>query len=391
MANIADYIATDTVRSEEKISRYRPGGFHPVSLGNTFKEGRYTVVHKLGYGGFSTVWVAYDDVLHQWVALKIMTAEMTVTSREIRWYDALGECHPDSLSSHYIAQLLDKFTTDGPNGKHLCLIFELLGPNVRTIVKSEYKDRTNIDPETILRMSKQALKALTFVHQRGFAHGDISTKNMAFTAKNLSKVPKEKLFEVIGAPSIENVERIDTQPLADGIPSYLVKSASWGGWVNEYDEDFRLLDFGESFVHGREPEIITQPGGLMPPETVLTEWFDYRVDLWRVGIAIYSFVFGGLPFYCIGDKDNLVIQMIEFIGDLPQDWKPNFDSLRIDFKRQPLLEGDLRVDRGLEYKFKHQIHEEMLQPLLPVIQGLMRFKPDERISAQQALEMLETK
>ena len=109
---------------------------------------------------------------------------------------------------------------------------------------------------------------------------------MAFTAKHLSKVTKEKLFEVIGAPSVENVERIDEQPLADGIPSYLVKSATWCGWVNEYDEDFRLLDFGESFVHGREPEIITQPGGLMPPETVLTETFDYRVDLWRVGIAV---------------------------------------------------------------------------------------------------------
>lgn len=109
---------------------------------------------------------------------------------------------------------------------------------------------------------------------------------MAFTAKHLAKVPKEKLFEVIGAPSIENVERVDGQPLADGIPSYLVKSATWGGWVNEYDEDFRLLDFGESFVQGREPEIITQPGGLMPPETVLTEEFDYRVDLWRVGIAV---------------------------------------------------------------------------------------------------------
>ncbi|KFY81229.1 hypothetical protein V500_11609 [Pseudogymnoascus sp. VKM F-4518 (FW-2643)] len=388
MAEMSDYVATPTVLAEEKISRYRPGGFHPVALGNTFNQARYTVVHKLGYGGFSTVWVAYDDVLRQWVALKIMTSKVTETSREMRWYDALGECRPNSLSSHYIAQLLDHFIIDGPNGKHLALVFELLGPNVRTIVRAEYQDRTNIDPETILRMTEQLLEALAFVHQTGFAHGDVSTKNMAFTAKNLSKVTKERLFEVIGAPSIENVERIDEQPLADGIPSYLVKSATWCGWVNEYDEDFRLLDFGESFVHGREPEIITQPGGLMPPETVLTETFDYRVDLWRVGIAIYSFVFGGLPFYCIGDKDSLVIQMIEFIGDLPPEWKPSFDNLRIDFKRQPLLEGDLRVDRGLEYKFKHQIHEEMLQPLLPVIQGLMRFRPTERISAQQALEMV---
>lgn len=179
---------------------------------------------------------------------------------------------------------------------------------------------------------------------------------MAFTGRNLSKVTKSKLFEVIGAPSVQNVTRIDGNPLADGIPRYLVRSATWAGWVNEYDEDFRLLDFGESFIHGKEPEIITQPGGLMPPETVLTEGFDYKVDLWRVGIAvspaiviifrklcsccrgqIYSFLFGGVPFYCVGDTDNLVIQMIEFVGPLPPEWKNSFGNLRIDFKKQPLL------------------------------------------------------
>lgn len=64
--------------------------------------------------------------------------------------------------------------------------------------------------------------------------------------------------------------------------------------------------------------------------------------------------------------------------------------MRIVSNRNITTEGDLRVDRGLEYKFKHQIHEEMLQPLLPVIQGLMRFRPTERISAQQALEMVRT-
>ncbi|OBT78603.1 CMGC/SRPK protein kinase [Pseudogymnoascus sp. 05NY08] len=388
MADMSEYVATETIKTEEKISRYRPGGFHPIALGNSFKQGRYTVVHKLGYGGFSTVWVAYDDMLHQWVALKIMTAAMTETSRELRWYDALGSWRPDSQYSKYVVRLLDHFIIDGPNGAHLALVFELMGPNLRSVVKTEYHDRADVDPTSILKMTKHVLKALEFIHQTGFAHGDVSTKNMAFKAEHLSNMTKEELFEVIGAPSIGNVARVDGQPLADGIPHYLVGSATWDGWDTDGEDEFRLLDFGECFVLGREPEIITQPGGLMPPETVLTEVYDYKVDLWRVGIAIYSFVFGGLPFYCIGDRDNLVIQMIEFVGDLPPEWKPSFNHLRIDFKRQPLLEGDLRVDRGLEYKFKHQIHEKKLQPLLPVIQGLMRFRPSERISPQQALEMM---
>jgi hypothetical protein len=39
---------------------YRPGGYHPVCLGDTFKKGRYKIYHKLGCGGFSTVWLAKD-------------------------------------------------------------------------------------------------------------------------------------------------------------------------------------------------------------------------------------------------------------------------------------------------------------------------------------------
>jgi serine/threonine-protein kinase SRPK3 len=46
--------------TQESMLGYRPGGYHPVCLGDTFKGGRYKVHHKLGWGGFSTVWLAKD-------------------------------------------------------------------------------------------------------------------------------------------------------------------------------------------------------------------------------------------------------------------------------------------------------------------------------------------
>jgi serine/threonine-protein kinase SRPK3 len=46
---------------EENVLNYRPGGYHPVALGDTLKDGRYKIRHKLGHGGFSTVWVARDN------------------------------------------------------------------------------------------------------------------------------------------------------------------------------------------------------------------------------------------------------------------------------------------------------------------------------------------
>ena len=45
---------------EEEPDYYRPGGFHRVSLGEQFHNGRYTILRKLGFGEYSTVWLARD-------------------------------------------------------------------------------------------------------------------------------------------------------------------------------------------------------------------------------------------------------------------------------------------------------------------------------------------
>ncbi|KAL3613208.1 hypothetical protein CASFOL_042899 [Castilleja foliolosa] len=39
---------------------YRRGGYHIVRIGDTFKDERYIVQSKLGWGHFSTVWLSWD-------------------------------------------------------------------------------------------------------------------------------------------------------------------------------------------------------------------------------------------------------------------------------------------------------------------------------------------
>lgn len=46
---------------EEDLEDYRPGGYHPVNIGDEFNGGRYMIVRKLGWGHFSTVWLARDN------------------------------------------------------------------------------------------------------------------------------------------------------------------------------------------------------------------------------------------------------------------------------------------------------------------------------------------
>ena len=45
--------------SEESLQKYSPGGYHPTRLGEVF-DGKYHVVRKLGYGQYSTMWLARD-------------------------------------------------------------------------------------------------------------------------------------------------------------------------------------------------------------------------------------------------------------------------------------------------------------------------------------------
>lgn len=58
-----EFRVSDLLYTEEYLWYYIPGGYHPVTLGDTFKNGRYKVYHKLGWGRTSTVWLAYDQEL----------------------------------------------------------------------------------------------------------------------------------------------------------------------------------------------------------------------------------------------------------------------------------------------------------------------------------------
>lgn len=115
---------------------------------------------------------------------------------------------------------------------------------------------------------------------------DISGRNIAFSCTHLSKQTEEQLFDVLGFPEIEPLKRIDGIPLGNELPAQLIKAAEWTEWIDEDDEDIRLLDFGESFYQGQEPQKLAQPGSLRVPETIFTDCFDYRVDLWRTGCMV---------------------------------------------------------------------------------------------------------
>lgn len=51
----------DWSEEEEDAKDYCRGGYHPIHVGDVFHNGRYRVTRKLGWGHFSTVWLAVDQ------------------------------------------------------------------------------------------------------------------------------------------------------------------------------------------------------------------------------------------------------------------------------------------------------------------------------------------
>ncbi|KAK2003283.1 hypothetical protein LX36DRAFT_651261 [Colletotrichum falcatum] len=58
----------------ERPDFYRPGGYRPTEIEERLRD-RYIVVHKLSFGSYSTIWLARDQQLAKYVAIKVSTAD----------------------------------------------------------------------------------------------------------------------------------------------------------------------------------------------------------------------------------------------------------------------------------------------------------------------------
>lgn len=155
-----------------------PGGYHRVTVGEKFKDGRYTVLHKLGWGHFSTVWMVQDKQTGQQAAMKVVKSAAHYTEAahdEVTLLQQVGgrcdEVMPpreaaavfvaaltqdccglllltvngahigaaahcrtpeswqirehDPSDSKCCVRLLDSFDHVGPHGRHVCMVFEV--------------------------------------------------------------------------------------------------------------------------------------------------------------------------------------------------------------------------------------------------------------------------
>ncbi|MBR4570035.1 MAG: serine/threonine protein kinase [Candidatus Riflebacteria bacterium] len=241
------------------------------------RAGNYTLVRKLGDGGFATVYLAQHTVLEKKAAVKLLLGEWVdepdVVSRffdEARTMESVSE-HPN------IVKIIDIATKEKCQEEGLppYFIMEYLeGKSLEDLMKSS----DGFSLEEIVRIMDSALSALQFCHDHGVVHRDIKPSNFMMDA----------------------------------------------------DGNVKLTDFGIA----KAAENTSKPGeGLtlgstdyMSPEQALGKRdLDYRSDIYSLGVTLYQLVCDRLPF--IADSANAValkhiqekpIPPIELNGEVPR-------------------------------------------------------------------------
>lgn len=190
--------SSDFTSEDEGTEDYRRGGYHAVRIGDTFSSGRYVVQSKLGWGHFSTVWLAWDSHHSRYVALKVQKSAQHYTEAALDEITILQQiAEGDTDDKKCVVKLLDHFKHSGPNGQHVCMVFEYLGDNLLTLIK--YSDYRGMPINMVKEICFHILVGLDYLHkQLSIIHTDLKPENILL----LSTIDPSKDPRKSGAPLI---------------------------------------------------------------------------------------------------------------------------------------------------------------------------------------------
>lgn len=109
---------------------------------------------------------------------------------------------------------------------------------------------------------------------------------------------------------------------------------------------------------------------------------------------IFHMLFGHTPRVQVSriDPDNsdyAASHLVSLLGEVPKEWEPQWMLIKERTERK--LGGPFDAQTWtLETYFQEKVHHPSLTKLLPIIQGLMKFRSSDRIEASEALKLLDS-
>jgi serine/threonine protein kinase len=216
--------------------------------------------------------------LDSYVSLKTTLASHSKDiSKEVTFYR-----YRLQSGSEYLVTCYDVIKIAGPNGEHDGLIFETMGPNLNTLLRT--RPEFQIDQPWERRFTKgfakrallDTVRALDFLHERGVAHGDVHLGNILTCIGQLNVTPASE--------SVLQQPQSDARPLKrrDGkkdiwAPLYLLEPRPLN---DHFSDDFnplvKLADPGGGrFFSEKKP-----PRGQNQANFLIFSIFRWTTDSW---------------------------------------------------------------------------------------------------------------
>jgi eukaryotic-like serine/threonine-protein kinase len=194
-----------------------------------FLAGRYRLVERLGQGGMSVVWRAYDEVLGRLVAVKTIRPDRSATdpaSRERIRAEARAAAR---LSHPFITNVYDYGECTAGGGEPTPFVVMEL---VEGEPLDERLDRERLSPAFAVEVCAQVAAALGAVHARGLVHRDVKPANVMLTPDG-AKVVDFGISAVAG-------DNPDTVDRVMGTPAYLAPERLDGGPADAASDMYAL-------------------------------------------------------------------------------------------------------------------------------------------------------
>jgi len=352
----------------EDIELYTEGGFHPLDLGDELQNGRFTIVHKLGFGGYSTVWLARDNVKEKYVTLKVSIAQASEDEEKVEaMYNLLREQSQSNPAGDFICLPLEKFLVEGPNGKHHCTVFPVCGPSIAQVTDANMNLRNTkvtLGNEEARRVAFQVTQALAFLHSKEveIGHGDLTSANVLLEISSFDHLTPEELYEVLGRPYQYSMSSHSDEPLPPSAPQFVVDPIDPLRLFAFRTGNVKIIDFGCSYRLSESPTGSAIPVIYRSPELILNQKIGKEGDVWALGCVIYE----------IRTQQRLFRSFFETDIEVAESMR---DTLR-PFPREMLTEETLELEDAPEADVEDELLANKLSKLTKAYREPWYHNPD---------------
>ncbi|KAF5979944.1 CMGC SRPK kinase [Fusarium coicis] len=302
---------------------YGVGGYHPVHLGDLYDDGRYRIVHKIGAGDTSMIWLARDSLSCSWVTLRILMADQPSSVEEnlVKCHNILTQPGQYRGNLRFVTHTR-YFHIDGPNGRHLCLVLPFCGPNLHSL--SNYM-KNRIKSQFVQALAYQATEILRDLHTRGICQGNIRLGNLVLQIRNLDHLDDQGIYRLFGQPMNDELKTESGRIPGPEAPRYIVSFLDF----MSSGEDVLL---NELFLIGCDhafkillPKTIAPLPEFLASEVAVGKPASLASDVWALGVTILSMRSGISLFpYHVDCSAHLITECVKYFGILPRSWEEPF-------------------------------------------------------------------